>query len=81
LDTCPKNDVISFFRKGDFALGFGLKLELGLGLRVRVRVEVRFRVSGNMFKYVFGQTSIRAAYYQNVMRYSAYRGISIECDV
>jgi len=23
----------------------------------------------------------RAAYYQNVMHYSAYRGISIECDV
>jgi len=26
LDTCPKNDVISFFRKGFCALGLGLEL-------------------------------------------------------
>jgi len=29
-------------------------------VRVRVRVKVEVRVSGNMFKCIFGQTSIRA---------------------
>jgi len=43
LDTCPKNDFISFSRKGFCALGLGL--ELGLGFTVRVDV----RVSGNTF--------------------------------
>jgi len=37
LDTCPKNDVISFFRKCFCALGLGL------------RTEVRIRISGNTF--------------------------------
>jgi len=30
VDTCPKNDVISFSRKGYCALGLGLGLGLGL---------------------------------------------------
>jgi len=49
LDTFPKNDVISFSRKGFCALG----LELGF----RIRVEVRVKVSGNTFsvKRPFGQ--------------------------
>jgi len=51
LATCPKNDVISFSRKRFCALGVRVKF--------RVRVEVRGRVSGNTFKYVLGQTSIR----------------------
>jgi len=31
---------------------------------IRVRVEVRVRVSENTFKYVFGQTFIRASIYK-----------------
>jgi len=37
-------------------------MSLGLGLiKVSVNVRVRVRGSGNTFKYVFGQTSIRAS--------------------
>jgi len=50
-----KMTSFSFFRKCFCALGLGLRIGLG----VRVKVEVR--VSRNTFKYVFGQTSIRAS--------------------
>jgi len=45
LDTCPKNDVISFSRKSfvlvlELELGFGLGLNLGLEL---AEIPVRFR--------------------------------------
>jgi len=30
-------------------------------VRVWVKVKVRVRVSGNVFKYIFGQTSIRGS--------------------
>jgi len=36
LDTCSKNDVISFSRKGYCALGLELGLGLGLGLGLEI---------------------------------------------
>jgi len=38
LDTCPKNDVISFSRKDFCALGLGLGLELELGYELRLKL-------------------------------------------
>jgi len=68
LDPCPKNDVISFSRRRLYALGLrlglGLGFEFGLGrvtIRDKVRVRVEVRVSGNRFKYIFGQRSIRVS--------------------
>jgi len=52
VDTCPKNDVILFFRKGFCAFGLGLELGIGLRLGLELR-EIRL--------YVFGQMSIRAS--------------------
>jgi len=47
LDTCPKTDVILIPKR-----------LLCFSVRVRIRVRVDVRLSGNTFKYVFGQTSI-----------------------
>jgi len=74
LDTCPKNDVISFSRKGFCATGLdlGLGFDLGLGLELRLGLELS-EISLNTinksvtaaqlhtFKYVFGQLSIRVS--------------------
>jgi len=50
LDTCPKNDVISFCRKGFCALGLGI----GLGLRLRLELaEIRLNMLS--VKRPFGQ--------------------------
>jgi len=54
LYTCPKNDVIFVFPKTFLCFRIGVKV------RVRVRFRVEVRVSRYTFKYVFGQSSIRA---------------------
>jgi len=71
LDTCSKNDVISFFRKGFYAFRVRIRVKVGLRLglelaeirfqpnvRIRVKDWVEVRVTRNMFKYVFNQTFI-----------------------
>jgi len=53
LDTCPKKMTSFCFVFPKRFLCFSVRV------RIRVRDEVRVRVSGNTFKYVFDQTSIR----------------------
>jgi len=36
-------------------------MHIRVRVKIRVKVRVRVRVSGNTFKYVFGQTSIRTS--------------------
>jgi len=49
------------FRFPEKVLCFRVRFKVKIRVRVRVRIEVWVRVCGNMFKYVFGQTSIRAS--------------------
>jgi len=51
LGTCPKYDVICLWC---------FRVRVKVRVRVRIRVEVKVRVTGNLFKIVFGQTSIWA---------------------
>jgi len=50
MDTCPKNDVISFFRKRVCFLGLGVELGLRLGLKVS-----NIRLNTFSVKRPFGQ--------------------------
>jgi len=66
----PKHDILSLKVSGHLFekwcrfvfpksfLRFRVRVRVRVSFRVRGRVEVRVRVSGNTFKYVFGQTSI-----------------------
>jgi len=61
LDTCPKNDVISFFQKRFCALGLELGLVLQLGFELRLGLGLRLGLAEIRLNTFFGQTSIRSS--------------------